>query len=495
MIPLALLLASAIVRLIDFGRPAAVVFDEVHNGFYLNAYWQGQYFFDVHPPLAKIITAIFGWLIGVNDPTVDWSSIGNALPDSLLYLRIIPLIAGIILPIVVYAILRRLEVSKLSATVASLFVVFENSLVVQSRFILYDEILLLLGFSAILFYLEWRRRSDGNIGRQLSLGVFLTLSILCAAGALSIKWTGLSFLGMIILMEIWRFYEHDNSQTLNKKLLDKFGTAFQKAIPITALFVGVSFIVYMLVFAVHFALLPNSGNGNAFMTPAFQKTLIDSPSYNDQSITAEGFLGKFTELNARMWKADQDLVKKHNYSSRWYSWPFMTRPIFYWQSKSAPCDSGNGTAPCVPDNNAGNSAERSYIYYLGNPLAYWAGFAAILWLFAYRSSSAGRKYWRDASAAARRRVLFVLVGFAANFLPFILIGRTMFLYHYEAALIFGIMALALFLENLPPQTKRVAAAAFVCLSFALFVYFSPLTYGTPISDAGLKQRMWMEGWR
>ncbi len=36
-------------------EPAAVVFDEHHFGRFVNRYFTGSYFFDIHPPLAKLV--------------------------------------------------------------------------------------------------------------------------------------------------------------------------------------------------------------------------------------------------------------------------------------------------------------------------------------------------------------------------------------------------------------------------------------------------------
>lgn len=486
MIPAVLFITSAVVRFVKFGFPAEVVFDEVHNGYYLNAYWHGQYFFDVHPPLAKMLEAAFGWLVGANDTVVDWTTIGNALPPSAVLLRLLPLAAGILLPVIVYAILRRLEISKSSAFAAGLLVAFENSFIVQSRFVLFDGIMLVFGFLAILFYLEWRRRlridkeaSGNGVGdKSVFKHRFLTylslaFSMIFAASALSVKWTGLSFLGMIVLMEAYWLY----GSAAGKGVKTKVVATMKKIIPFSVSYLACAVLVYVVVFAVHFALLPNSGRGDAFMTPAFQKTLSGSIYADDPSVSSDkSFAGKFLELNARMFKSDLGLTNEHAYSSRWYSWPFMNRTIFYWQGYSA-C---NGQDPCP------NSGSHSYIYYMGNPTVYWLGATTILWLLLHGLRAVPR---------LRRQILFVLVGFAANFLPFILIGRVMFLYHYEAALIFSIMAIAVFLEALPDKGKRAATVAVVCLSILSFLYWSPLTYGTPLSDAALKQRMWVSSWR
>ncbi len=68
----------------------------------------------------------------------------------------------------------------------------------------------------------------------------------------------------------------------------------------------------------------------------------------------------------------------------------------------------------------------------------------------------------------------------------------MFLYHYEAALIFCIIALA-YLADLTGRPKILYGL--IALAVVFFLFFSPLTYGTPLSDSELKSRMWFSTWR
>jgi len=55
---------AVILRLYYINEPAEVVFDEVHFGGFASKYLRREYFFDVHPPLGKLIIAGVGWLAG-----------------------------------------------------------------------------------------------------------------------------------------------------------------------------------------------------------------------------------------------------------------------------------------------------------------------------------------------------------------------------------------------------------------------------------------------
>jgi dolichyl-phosphate-mannose-protein mannosyltransferase len=477
MIPLLILAVSAVVHFIHFGHPAAVVFDEVHAGNFLTHYWIGSYFFDVHPPLGKLLEVAFGYVTGVTGLNIDWDHIGNALPQSAVLLRLIPMIAGTLLPVIVYAIGRRLGFSKTSAAVAALLICFENSLVVQSRFILFDIVMLFFGFLGILAYLEYRRR-----GLESLRTVFMIISALCTAAAFGIKWTGLAFVLVIVLMELFTVYTENKAHIrarLRSILISLSGFVAFYAIVIA--------VVYFILFSIHFALLPRTGPGDAFMSSEFNQTLVGSTTTAvAKPGTPPGPFGKFFELNLAMYEANLRLNTPHQYSSKWYTWPLMIRPIYYWHGGAA-TSSATSTAPT-------GDQSQSYIYLIGNPFIYWLGAALILTLTLYSLAILFRR--SEPPAAYLRTALFsIVIGFLANFLPFIWIGRVMFLYHYEAALVWTIFAIAFIVETIPREKRRIAATIVLVLAIAAFIFWSPLTYGTPLTPDQYSSRMWFPSWR
>ena len=470
MIPLIILAISFVTHFIFLGQPASVVFDEVFYGNFMSAYWQGLYFFDQHPPFFKLLMAGIGYLTGASHYIADWSHIGNAVPDQIIILRLVPIIFGTFFPLVIYAICRRLDFSKIASTTVAILLCLENSLVAQSRFILPDIVLLFFGFLSILLYLEYTRRPDARAGTW-----FLFVSILSATATLSIKWTGLAFLLVIFAMELYR-------------LRSAFKLNIKKLVLFVGSYLSIALLIYTTLFAIHFTLLYHSGPGDVFMTSQFQKNLIDNKHFSDSSIKARGFFGKFLELNDTMFTVNHTMIATHPYSSKWYTWPFMVRGVFYWQSTStqktvlAPKSAMTDQLSIEP-----TSESPSYIYLIGNPFIYWLSVLSIIFLSLYTS--------------LKRRLnkisFFLLIGFVANLLPFAFIGRLMFLYHYEAALIFSIIAVGYLLDLLFMQSKqkRIATVAILSVAVLAFIYWSPITYGIPLTDQALASRMWLSSWR
>ena len=94
-----LLLLSALALVTRFAMlayPRQVVWDEHHFGKFVNGYLSGAYFFDIHPPLGKIILMIASALGGYDGVTVGWERIGVDIPSSvnLLALRGAPALQG-----------------------------------------------------------------------------------------------------------------------------------------------------------------------------------------------------------------------------------------------------------------------------------------------------------------------------------------------------------------------------------------------------------------
>jgi dolichyl-phosphate-mannose--protein O-mannosyl transferase len=260
------------------------------------------------------------------------------------------------------------------------------------------------------------------------------------------------------------------------------------------IFVGL--FVYLLTFAVHFALLPRSGQGNAFMSTSFQKTLVDSSYHNDTTLRTPDFLDKFVELNMEMYGVNAHMDATHQYSSKWYTWPFMMRPIFYWQETAASTSTATTSlASSTTTVSTTVSPENSYIYLFGNPFTYWLGILVMvvlivdcLWLLTRAFLSRNRKILKPVP-------IFIVIGFLANFLPFIFIGRVMFLYHYQAALVFTIIGIAYTLDQLKGRLKYILISATLLLALAAFIYWSPLTYGLPMTANQMAARMWFPSWR
>lgn len=444
-----------------FGQPNQTVFDEVHFGKFVSGYLAGEYFFDIHPPLGKLLFYGAATLGGFG-PEFAFDNIGTTFPNNhYLALRFLPTLAGVLLPLIIFGIALKLRLSLAASFLAGILVALDNALIIQSRFILLDAFLLLFGFAAIFFYLKFSE----SIEQQKDRFLFLWLAGIFGALSGSIKWTGFGFLGFIVILELFRARPNFNLLKLGKERA-------KRALLYLFFLVAIPFLIYFSIFTVHFYLLSKSGPGDAFMSGNFQKTLLDSRYQSDPTFHSIGTFKKFAELNLQMYSANQRLAATHPYGSQWYTWPLLVRPVYFWNKAEA--------------QNRGETAERK-IYLLGNPLIWWTSTIAILLLLInFLANLWNKKY-------SSRKALWILGAYFLNLLPFMGVQRVMFLYHYFVPLVFAILGLAYMVD----QTKKPLRLVITLTTLAVFfsLYFAPLTYGLPLTLQESAGFFWFPSWK
>ena len=253
-------------------------------------------------------------------------------------------------------------------------------------------------------------------------------------------------------------------------------------------------LVYISVFAIHFSLLPYAGTGDAFMTQKFQSTLLNNSNYN--ASVKMGFFEKFEELNHVMLTANSGITTPHPYGIKWYMMPLMERSLYYWTRTEA-------------------SGDISRIYLLGNPLV-WA--SILVSIIAFTGSIALNLLKRKGKYIKRNWVpIAFLLAYLLNLFTYAFISRVIFLYHYFPSLVLGIVLFSFTIDKrltkegsksaTPTKDKRgraIPAAlgkkrtlffwGFIGATIILFLFFSPLTFGTPMDKVAYELRVWTQSW-
>lgn len=458
-----ILVLSSFVHFLYFGHPNEVVFDEVWYGRHVNDYINGTFHFDGHPPLGRMTVAGFVKIFNYN-PSSSFANIGEKFTDKqYIVLRFLPSLAGAILPVIIFLIMQELGIGPLVSLAGSIMVIFDNGLLIQSRLLLMDSFLLLYGFTSLLFYFRYRNR--GGKFNLFMTGIF-------ASFAFSVKWVGLSFIGLPIIVEGLVMLGQIVNVSLGSISWRRFLLTFSAL-------VVVPFIIYFCIITAYSSLLYKSGTGDAFMSPEYQKTLQGNSYENNPDIKPSNVFQKFYELNVQMYKVNQGLTANHPYSSLWYSWPFIKRPVYYWVNSN------------------------SRIYFIGNPIVWWVSTIAIAYAILFAVNNLWRKL-RNTSlqiSTASKTVYVLLAGYVLNLLPYVGIKRIMFLYHYLSALIFAIIIFAYLLDKRFGKTEynkkhfKIIMGILILLTIEMFVYFAPLSYGLPLSPKSYESRVWFPGWK
>ncbi|KKS64570.1 MAG: hypothetical protein UV34_C0037G0001 [Parcubacteria group bacterium GW2011_GWB1_42_6] len=452
---LLLAVLSFAIHFAGLSHPSQVVFDEVHFGKFVTAYFTGEYYFDIHPPLGKLLIAGFAKLNGFNS-VFDFEHIGKEASDNLFFtLRFLPAFFGSLFVLIFSWFAWLLVKSKKAALVAGLLILLDNAFLVQSKFILVDIFLVFFEILTLCFFLLSQRQKRFDL-KWWIFGILTGISFGLTA---SIKWTGLAVIGIIGAVLIAKIF----SQKFNRAIIQKEQSfsVLSRLKESAAAFAIISisgFLIYLIPFAIHFNLLNKSGPGDAFMSKPFQEELQFGMASGGKNLS---FFEKFKELNKIMYTANAGITGEHPYGSKWFQWPFNQKPIYYWNLEN----------PTI-------SGQIGKIYFSGNPILWWLAGLSVLAIIVL---SFFKKYRRNLEP-----IFFILiVGYFANLLPFILVDRVAFMYHYLPAVCFAIMILSILLAKFWPEKKAILLAI-LFLVLVGFISLMPFSYGIPISQEAAK---------
>ncbi|KAI9889524.1 MAG: hypothetical protein M1814_005218 [Vezdaea aestivalis] len=263
---------AAAVRLFRIYQPTSVVFDEVHFGGFASKYIKGKFFMDVHPPLAKLLLTLAGWLAGF-DGEFDFKDIGkDYLEPGVPYvaMRLIPALCGIATIPTIFLTLKALGCKTTTASLGATLLIFENGLVTQSRLILLDSPLVVFtAFTALAFTCFTNLHEQGPSKAFAATWWFWLVATGIGLGAtLSVKWVGLftiAWVGSLTVLQLWVLLG-DHAHVTPRKWFKHFTARIFCLIIIPIAF-------YMGMFVIHFLCLVNPGEGDGFMSSEFQATL------------------------------------------------------------------------------------------------------------------------------------------------------------------------------------------------------------------------------
>ncbi|KAM3432753.1 hypothetical protein MY4824_006388 [Beauveria thailandica] len=284
---LALTIVGAAVRIFRISQPTSVVFDEVHFGGFASKYIKGKFFMDVHPPLAKMLIALTGWLAGFNGD-FDFKDIGkDYLEPGVPYvaMRLYPALCGIFLIPCIFLTLKAVGCRTFTAAMGAGLIIFENGLLTQARLILLDAPLVAATAFTVLAFNCFTNQHELGPAKAFSFTwwFWLVMTGLGLGITGSIKWVGLftiAWVGALTLIQLWVLLGDTKNVSLPTWGKHFAARAFG-LIVIPAVF-------YMAMFAIHFLCLVNPGDGDGFMSSEFQATL-NHKGMND--VAADVLLG------------------------------------------------------------------------------------------------------------------------------------------------------------------------------------------------------------
>ncbi|KAI8365029.1 Dolichyl-phosphate-mannose-protein mannosyltransferase-domain-containing protein [Choanephora cucurbitarum] len=260
-------------RMIDYSRK--VVWDEF-GSFYL----KNEFYFDVHPPLGKMLVGLSGVLANYNG-SFSFES-GSSYPEGMdiATMRLFSATWGVMLVPLAYGTARYLNFSTKSSLLAATMVLLDNALLTISRFVLLDSMLLFFTGSTFFCLAGFRSNRDQPFSSAWwSWLVGLGFSLGCV---LSVKWVGLfavALAGTYTLEDLWDMLGDIH---MPKK------TYFCHWIARGVCLIALPFSIYVASFVAHFRILTKSGSGDSSMSSLFQANLEGSSFRNNPLEVAFG---------------------------------------------------------------------------------------------------------------------------------------------------------------------------------------------------------------
>ena len=190
----------------------------------------------------------------------------------------------------------------------------------------------------------------------------------------------------------------------------------------------------------------------------FVPPLIYLASYLPMFLTGHGF-DVFIGVQKQMWWYHTRLEATHSYTSAWWSWPLLVRPVYLYTSNVV-----SGTV--------------ARIYAMGNPLIFWFGAFSIL-LGAF-----------FAFVEKNKKLGFVIFSYFVFFASWAASPRIMFLYHYLPSIPFMAIAIGFILRRFPK-----VIIPFLTIALIVYLFFFPHLAGLGVPVWLDKMYYWLPSWR
>jgi len=176
---------------------------------------------------------------------------------------------------------------------------------------------------------------------------------------------------------------------------------------------------------------------------------------------------KFTDIfeyQKSMYHYHSTLDATHSFQSAWWTWPFMIKPIWYYTGKDLP------------------AGMASTIASFGNPAVWWAGIPALI---------AGFKAFLKKNKA----MTIVVIAFICLYLPWVLISRSAFIYHFFPMVPFLILAVVYCIKTFIDRgmSKRYIYG-YLGLVLLLFILFYPAVSGLIVPEGYITFLRWLPTW-
>lgn len=410
-------------------------FDEIYHARTAYEMTEGLYCYEnTHPPLGKALIAVGVLLFGMNP--FGWRFMG--------------VIFGILMLPVIFVFAKRMCKASWATYVTTILFAFDFMHFAQTRIATIDVFVTF--FIMLMYYFMYRYTKTSFYDTDLKkTWIPLGLCGVTMGFAWAAKWTGFyasAGLAILFFYQMWKRYREfrlaaeDADGSTNgmehRVILGRFKPCIIKTIVFCLVFfVAIPVTIYILSY------LPFSDG------------------------TDRGLVARMLHSIEVMFSYHSTLVSEHPYSSCWYQWPIMYRPIWYYSG-------------IVTDTvHEGISA-------FGNPLVWWAGIPAFLFMLYLGIKK------KDKIAG------FLIVAYFSQYLPWVLVTRTTYIYHYFPSVPFITLMLVYTMVKMVQRKPKWLKwmVVYTVLAVVLFALFYPVLSGYPVEVSYVKTFLkWFGSWQ
>lgn len=407
-------------------------FDEIYHARTAYEHLAGTVPYETtHPPLGKLIISLGILLFGMTP--FGWR-FGGAL-------------AGVLMIPAIYLLAKQLTKKTRYATLAALLLSLDCMHLTQTQIATIDSFPVLFIILSFFFMLRFMQ-TDMTVAPVKEMLPSLAFSGLFMGLAIASKWIGIyAGAGLAVLYFIHgiRSIAYEREQGKERNVPRKFAILCLYCL---LFFVAIPVVIYLLSYIPYFA-------------------------YNHSIHDLGGFIRNVIGAQETMFSyhSTPGLGMDHPFYSPWYEWPVIKKPMYY-----------------AMDSYLETEIASCAIFSFGNPAVWYVAIPCVAYgivcLFKERRYLIPERndghVWHFEAADHSPVLVFVTVGFLAQFLPWVLVPRGTYIYHYFASVPFLILFTVLALEKIReryPDLGKVLEIMLVIAALWFFIGFFPYASG------------------
>jgi len=469
---------NAVPEVLAESKPASNLIDEINTCVGEPGWYNGTYFDEIyhartayehlhgqapyettHPPLGKLFMSAAIALFGMTP--FGWRFAGTLI--------------GVLMLPAIYLLAMQLTHKRSVAVISMLGLTFDLMHFTQTRIATIDSFPVFFILLTYLFMIRYMQMDSFTVSDQPKLWdkaylktlIPLGLCGLCMGLSIASKWIGIySAVGLAILFFL-TMYRHFRVWDTAWKAEDEALTG-ESGVRIQA---ARSYTLHRIVITCGFCVV------FFILIPALIYCLCYIPYL---SPTGPVTLKRILKAQEGMFNyhSTPGLGMDHPFQSPWWQWPFILKPIWFSRDMFEP------------------EGYASTILCFGNPWVFYIGAFAMVgvllcWLFKYIRFDGYKLTIRQGNGD----LTYVMIGiaFLAQYLPWVLVPRSMYIYHYFASVPFIILATAVLINRLTEKHGNLHLAVcslYVVGAVTFFVMFFPYASGYLTNVEWLNAMKW-----